>query len=134
MLPEAASPYVLNNNRHNSTRYKVFIYVQALRVHVDQTPESAANRVKRHVPELAEELLEHRYQIINLWRPISHPAMESPLAVCDYRSIDLEKDLVPTDLRYPNQKREIFTVNYNPAHKWKYLKGMTPEEAILFKW
>lgn len=108
--------------------------LQALRVHVDQTPEAATNRVKRHVPELAEELLKHRYQIINLWRPISHPAVESPLAVCDYRSINWEQDLVPTTLRYPDRDGETFTVNYNPAHKWKYLKGITPEEAILIKW
>ncbi|KIJ45782.1 hypothetical protein M422DRAFT_250573 [Sphaerobolus stellatus SS14] len=105
----------------------------ALRAHVDQTPEAATNRVRRHAPELAGELLKHRYQIINLWRPISHPAFESPLAVCDYRSIDWDKDLTRTTLRYPDRDGETFTVNYNPNQKWKYLRGMTPEEALLIK-
>ncbi|KAK1227411.1 hypothetical protein PQX77_009596 [Marasmius sp. AFHP31] len=104
------------------------------RVHVDQTPKAAHNRVRRHVPEEeAEELLKHRFQIINLWRPISHPALDWPLAVCDYQSVNWEKDLVPTDLKYADKDGETFTVKYNPEHKWKYVRGLTPEEIILIK-
>lgn len=104
-----------------------------LRAHVDQSPEAAKNRVIRHIPELADELLKHRYQIVNLWRPISHPAIESPLALCDYRSVDWDHDLVPTTLRYPDRDGETLSVTFNPAHKWKYLRGMTPDEAVLIK-
>ncbi|KIJ43592.1 hypothetical protein M422DRAFT_30846, partial [Sphaerobolus stellatus SS14] len=103
------------------------------RVHVDQTPEAAANRVRRHAPDQATELLQHRYQIINLWRPISHTAEELPLALCDYRSINWDTDLVPTTLRYPDHDGETFTVKYNPNHKWKYLRNMTTEEVVLIK-
>ena len=43
-------------------------------VHVDQTKASATARVHRHLPVSdAPELLKHRFQIINLWRPINHP-------------------------------------------------------------
>ncbi|KIJ54030.1 hypothetical protein M422DRAFT_25018 [Sphaerobolus stellatus SS14] len=103
------------------------------KVHVDQTPGAAANRVRRHVPDDAAELLKHRYQIINIWRPISHPADESPLAVCDYRSLNRDTDLIPTILRFPTHDGETFGVNYSPNHKWKYLRGMTPEEVLLIK-
>ncbi|KAF9266183.1 hypothetical protein L218DRAFT_858584 [Marasmius fiardii PR-910] len=104
------------------------------RAHVDQTPLAAHNRVRRHLPAAeAEERLKHRFQIINLWRPISHPADDWPLAVCDFRSVNWEKDLVPVDLVYPDKVGETFGVNYNPEHKWKYLRGMTPEEFILIK-
>ncbi|KIJ58345.1 hypothetical protein HYDPIDRAFT_163373, partial [Hydnomerulius pinastri MD-312] len=42
-------------------------------VHVDQTPESATTRVHRHLPSTeAPSLVQKRFQIINLWRPISH--------------------------------------------------------------
>ncbi|KIJ54029.1 hypothetical protein M422DRAFT_154008 [Sphaerobolus stellatus SS14] len=102
-------------------------------VHVDQTPEAAANRVRRHAPDQAAELLKHRYQIINLWRPITHAAEEYPLALCDYRSINWDTDLVPTALRYPDRDGETFSVVYNPNHKWKYLRDMTTEEAVLIK-
>lgn len=104
------------------------------RVHVDQTPEAAAARVKRHAPELADELLKHRYQIINLWRPINNPAIEFPLALCDYRSVNWDRDLIPTTLKYPDRDGETFSVKYSPEHKWKYFRGMTTEEAVFIKW
>ncbi len=73
-------------------------------VHVDQTPQAAEIRVRRHLPEdEAAELLKGRYQIINIWRPIANPASDFPLAVIDYRSTKPE-DLVKIDLLYP--KRE----------------------------
>ena len=73
-------------------------------VHVDQTPSAAAARVRRHLPaEEAEELLKGRYQIINVWRPISHPATDFPLAVIDWRSTSPD-DFVPIDLLYPNRE------------------------------
>ncbi|GJJ11655.1 hypothetical protein Clacol_005891 [Clathrus columnatus] len=106
----------------------------ATRVHVDQTPKAAVNRVHRHLSEdLTPLLLKHRFQIINLWRPINHPAFDSPLALCDYRSINWEKDLVPTDFKYPDRVGETFNVNYNPQHKWKYQRGMRPDEVVFIK-
>ena len=49
-------------------------------------------------------------------------------------SIDPENDLVPSTLKYPDRDGETLAVNYNPAHRWKYLRGMTPDEAVLIKW
>lgn len=104
-------------------------------VHVDQTPKSSVARVHRHLPASdAPELLKHRFQIINLWRPISVPAYDWPLALCDFRSIDAKNDLEPVTLRYPDRDGETFGVKYNPDHKWKYVKGLTPEEFVLIKW
>ncbi|KAF8584676.1 hypothetical protein K439DRAFT_1633390 [Ramaria rubella] len=104
------------------------------RVHVDQTPASAARRVHMHAPEaLASELLKHRYQIINLWRPISHPAVDFPLALCDYRTVNWEKDLVPTLLKFGERDGETFSVKWNEAHRWKYVRGLSVEEGVLIK-
>ncbi|KAG2363237.1 hypothetical protein BDR07DRAFT_950973 [Suillus spraguei] len=106
----------------------------ATRVHVDQTPGAAIARVHRHLPPTeAPALLRRRFQIINLWRPISHPAEDWPLALCDFRSVDFEKELVPVALIYPDREGETFGVKYNPNHQWKYLKAMTPEEFVLIK-
>ncbi|KAI0081280.1 hypothetical protein K474DRAFT_1688750 [Panus rudis PR-1116 ss-1] len=103
-------------------------------VHVDQTPESSVARVHRHLPASdAPELLKHRFQIINLWRPIGKPALDWPLALCDYRSIDYKRDLVPLTLKYPDRDGETFGVKFNPSHRWKYVRGMTPEEFVLIK-
>jgi hypothetical protein len=104
-------------------------------VHVDQTPAATVARIHRHLPvEEAEERLKHRYQIINLWRPIRHSAYDRPLALCDFRSVDLERDCVPQTLRYPDRDGETWAVNHDVGHRWKYLKGMTPEELVLIKW
>lgn len=102
--------------------------------HVDQTPKSARDRVYRHVAEKADELVKHRFQIINLWRAIENPAVDWPLALCDFRSVQAEKDVVPVTLIYPERTGETYGVRFNPEHKWKYFHGATPEEAILIKW
>ncbi|THG95318.1 hypothetical protein EW145_g7979 [Phellinidium pouzarii] len=103
-------------------------------VHVDQTTASSIARVNRHLPpDDAEKLLQRRFQIINLWRPIGKPALDHPLALCDFRSIDVKRDLVSSTLRYPDRDGETFNVRHNPAHKWKYLRGMEPDEVVLIK-
>ena len=103
--------------------------------HVDQTTASAIARVHRHLPASdAPKLLERRFQIVNLWRPIANPAIDWPLALCDYRSVDPKKDTFPIALIYPDREGETMGVKYNENHKWKYLYGMTPEEIVLIKW
>jgi hypothetical protein len=102
--------------------------------HIDQTRKSAIARVHRHVPEAASELLNRRFQIINLWRPIDNPAVDWPLALCDFRTVDAENDVVPVALIYPDREGETYGVKHNPAQKWKYFHSVTPEEAILIKW
>ena len=84
--------------------------------------------------EQVPELLKHRYQIINLWRPIRHEAYDRPLALCDFRSIDIHRDLVAQTLKYPDRDGETWAVKHHEGHKWKYLKGMTPDELVLIKW
>ena len=132
-------------------------------VHVDQTPEAVAVRVRRHLPDEAEELLNSgkRYQLINVWRPIENPASDFPLAVVDWRSTT-PTDFVPVDLMYPKRsdsvmddddrgkeklpdeasyqsienyevKGETMGVAANDNHKFYYMKDMTPEEVMLLK-
>ena len=52
----------------------------ASQVHIEQTPDSAAARVRRHLPAAdVPVLLARRFQIINLWRPIGGEAWDWPL-------------------------------------------------------
>jgi len=72
-------------------------------VHVDQTATTFIAKVHRHLPAPdVPKLLERRFQIINLWRPIAVPAVDWPLALCDYRSFDLIKDKFPVALIFPS--------------------------------
>ncbi|KAF8218278.1 hypothetical protein K438DRAFT_1796615 [Mycena galopus ATCC 62051] len=102
--------------------------------HVDQTNKSSVDRVYRHLPaEDVPELLKHRFQIINLWRPISHPAVDWPLALCDFRSVDPVNDVVPIALKFPDREGETYEVKYNSNQRWTYFSGVTPDELILIK-
>ena len=78
-------------------------------------------------------LVERRFQIINLWRPISVPALEWPLALCDSRSVE-ENDVFNVTRIYAHRRGEAYSVKPNPNHQWKYVRGMTPDDIVLFKW
>ncbi|KAK7033328.1 hypothetical protein R3P38DRAFT_791436 [Favolaschia claudopus] len=102
--------------------------------HIDQTPKSAVDRVHRHLPaEDVPELLKHRFQIINLWRPINHKASDWPLTLCDFRSVDPAKDVLPVALVYPDRRGETYGVKYNANQRWTYFSDVSPDELILIK-
>ncbi|EPQ50922.1 hypothetical protein GLOTRDRAFT_24512, partial [Gloeophyllum trabeum ATCC 11539] len=107
----------------------------APQAHVDQSTAGAIARVHRHLPPAdAEAALRRRFQIINLWRPVKHAALDWPLAFCDYQSVDVEGgDVTPTELRRSDYTGETMAIKYNPQHKWKYLRAMEPDEFVLIK-
>ncbi|TLU73785.1 CmcJ/NvfI family oxidoreductase [Lichenicoccus roseus] len=102
------------------------------RVHVDQTLSSGPERVRRHLGAEAAALLDGRVQVINVWRPIRGPVLDSPLAVCDGSSL-APGDLVATDLVYPQHRGEVYSVRHNPGQRWHYLSRMMPDEVLLLK-
>ncbi len=102
------------------------------RVHIDHTARSGPQRVRDLLPDEADELLKGRVQVVNLWRPIKGPLLDSPLAVCDATTVALE-DLVPSDLVYPHRIGETYSVKFNPAHRWYYVPQMRTDEALLLK-
>jgi hypothetical protein len=104
----------------------------ALRVHVDYTENSGAQRVRDLLPDEATDLLAGRVQIINLWRPVRGPVLDTPLAIADARSVE-PTDLVPSDLVHRDRVGESYAVTFNPEHAWFYLSGMQRNEAFLFK-
>ena len=84
-------------------------------IHNDQTFVSGPRRVRDHLPPGdAEQLLQGRVAIVNLWRPIGDTVQSSPLALCDSRSIALN-DLVASDLVYPDKVGETYALVFNPA-------------------
>jgi hypothetical protein len=104
----------------------------AARAHVDQTVRSGPQRVRDIMGDQAEDLLRRRAAIINVWRPIAHPAVDWPLAVGDARSIAL-KDLIAQDLIFRHRTGEIYGVAYNPAQRWLHIPDLRPDEALLIK-
>jgi hypothetical protein len=102
------------------------------RVHNDYTEKSGPQRVRDLLGDEADELLQKRFAVINVWRPIRGPVQDSPLAVSDARSV-ADGDLVATDLIYPDRTGEIYYVKFNPEHKWFYAPAMRDDEVLLIK-
>lgn len=102
------------------------------RVHIDQTEKSATARVHQHLPEEAEKLLQGRYRIINIWRPLNGPVQASPLGFASSSSLK-DEDLIPIEHRYPDRTGETAGIRYNEGQKWHYLSGMKNNERLFLE-
>lgn len=109
--------------------------------HNDYTPQSGPRRAAEILAEAGRPAYGgHRMVLINLWRPIIGPVQDVPLAVCDARSA-APADFVPTDIHHfgeedleqPRHSGEIYSVRFNPAHRWYYASDMQPDEVLLLK-
>lgn len=99
------------------------------RVHNDYTERSGRRRLNMVLPDADPEV---PFLIVNFWRPVLHPAIDTPLAVCDARSVH-DEDWVETDIIYPDRRGEIYLVRYSPEHRWHYYPEMHPDEVLVFK-
>jgi hypothetical protein len=103
------------------------------RVHNDYTEWSGPQRVRDLLPaNEAEELLEHRFAVVQVWRPVRHPVQSAPLAIADARSLSVT-NFVPAERRYPDRVGEIYHITFNPDNVWYYFPKMQPSEALVFK-
>ncbi|HEY9699452.1 MAG TPA: CmcJ/NvfI family oxidoreductase [Trichocoleus sp.] len=105
-------------------------------VHNDFTTKSVYVRARKELVsrnwDNPDELLQQRFAVVNVWRPIVEPVQALPLAVCDAQSI-AATDWVPTDIVYRDRVGETYAVAYNPMHRWFYFPQMRRDEAILIK-
>jgi hypothetical protein len=102
------------------------------RVHNDYTEWSGPQRVRDLLPQEAESLLQRRFAIVQVWRPIRHPVESFPLAIADAQSLS-PADMVVTERRYPDRIGQTSAITYNPAHRWYWFPHMRPDEALVFK-
>jgi hypothetical protein len=102
------------------------------RAHNDYTEWSGPQRVRDILPNEAEELLKHRFAIIQVWRPIRYPVETHPLAIADARSVSFD-DFIISERRYPNRVGQTYAIAYNPKHKWFWFPRQARNEALVFK-
>ena len=126
----ASRVFVFDHNVRNATRPGMA--VPSRQVHNDHTVNSAPRRVRDHLGDDAEELLKHRFGIVNVWRPVRGPVLDSPLALCDARSFT-DDDLIASDLVYAHVRGETSRVAYNPKHRWYYFSEMQTDEVLLIR-
>jgi hypothetical protein len=102
--------------------------------HIDITDGTAAGFAKASAP--ADRLI-RRHAHFNVWRAISAPPQDVPLAVCDARSVE-PNDLIIADAVFdepgkPEWSFEGWVVAHNPAHRWHWFSNLTRDEALVFK-
>lgn len=101
-------------------------------IHNDYTDASARKRLHDVLPDEADNRLQRRFAIINLWRSIAGPVLTTPLALCDASSVR-DTDLVATERRAKDRVGELQLVTYNPDHRWFWYSALTTAEAVLIK-
>ena len=71
-----------------------------------------------------------------MWRSLGNdPITNKPLVICDYQSIDIDKDLRPLLVRRALHNYSAYTLSLNQkdAHQWYYLSQMRSDETFIFK-
>lgn len=102
------------------------------RIHNDYTEGSGRLRLGRVLTDPAQAAAVGRYGIVNIWRSIRGPVLDTPLALCDARSVNAT-DLVAAEIRYPTRTGELYLATHNPRHRWWYASAIDRHEALVFK-
>ncbi|TKX21865.1 hypothetical protein C1H76_5960 [Elsinoe australis] len=102
------------------------------RVHIDQTPKAAYERVRRHMGPEADELAKGRVRIVNVWRPLNGAVVTNPLGVAASDSVP-DEAVVPVQHRYPDRVGETAGIQNVGEQEWWYWSGMGDGERILLQ-
>jgi hypothetical protein len=119
------SPEVGNHNNSQPARFS----------HIDASDARARLTAEQLKPKDIGRPI-RRFTQFNIWRAISPPPQDIPLAVCDARSV-APGDLVLADAVFdhhgvPEWSAESTLVRANKAHRWAYFSGMNRDEALVF--
>jgi hypothetical protein len=102
--------------------------------HVDVSDATAAAFAQRAAPP-GRALA--RFVHYNVWRALSPPPQDVPLAVCDARSV-AAADLIVADAVFdspgkPEWSFEGLVLAHAAAHRWHWFPDMHRDEALVFK-
>ena len=104
-------------------------------VHNDYTARSGIKRLRDHFandPSEADDLLQRRFSIINVWRSIAGPIFNHALVLCDAESLAPD-DLFSVERRAEERTGELQVALHNPEQRWFNFPEMQMNEALLFK-
>ena len=104
-------------------------------VHIDAS-DAAAKSFNSQIEAPEGRRLKRAVQY-NVWRSITQPPQDVPLAVCEAGSVD-PKDFVFADALFDRNGEilgsfESVLLKYNPKQRWAFFANMRPDEALIFK-
>ncbi|HXA92196.1 MAG TPA: CmcJ/NvfI family oxidoreductase [Steroidobacteraceae bacterium] len=130
-----ATPFVRFGERSELSG-KLKNSVPARFVHIDYSDARGKATAEQVFAGLEQDWTFWRFVHYNIWRVLTPPPQDIPLAVCDARSLQAG-DIVPALAVFdfpgvPERTAESYVLRYNPAHHWHYFRDMTPDEALIF--
>ena len=133
-LVVVSSPGVLRFSERSASSGALDNSRPARFAHVDISDATAAAFALRAAP--ADRKLA-RFAHFNIWRVISPPPQDVPLAVCHAGSIS-PRDLILADAVFdtpgkPEWSFEGLVFAHDPSHRWHWYSDMTRDEALVFK-
>jgi hypothetical protein len=113
---------------HNNSRPARF-------VHVDVSDVTAESFYARSRPDNGRAV--RRAAQYNVWRVLTPPPQDVPLAVCDARSLTAG-DFIAADAMFDKDGAIVFAfeawlLRHNANQRWAYFSSMNPAEALIFK-
>jgi hypothetical protein len=119
----------LERQRHKKIRETAEI------VHNDYTARSGVKRLRDHFaddPDEADELLQGRFAIVNVWRSIAGSVRNHHLTFCDATTVRPD-DLVSVERQAEERIGEIQVALFDPGQRWYYFPELQVNEALLIK-
>jgi hypothetical protein len=103
--------------------------------HIDVSDDTAAGFYEQSRPDNGRKV--RRSAQYNVWRVLSQPPQDVPLAICDARTLSCE-DLITADALFDRDGEivwsfEALLIRHNPRQSWAYFSEMRPDEALIFK-
>ena len=102
-------------------------------VHLDKSREAALP----FIASLADEDTRRRFprvKIYNVWRAITPPPQDVPLALCDRRTVDQSDSVVGRTIEssHPDGVAYLTSV-HNPSQQWYYFPELDRNQALVFQ-
>ena len=117
----ARSPAQFDSVACNATRFAEGKAKEpVLRVHNDYTYRSAPKRVRDLLGDEADELLRHRFAIVNVWRPIRGPVLDSLLGAVRCRQLYRCRSGSERSRLSRSGRRDHVGAVQPDAHRWYY--------------
>ncbi len=129
-----SSPGVLRFSERSALAGKLDNSLPARFAHVDVSDATAAEFAARSAPPGKTV---RRFAHYNVWRVISSPPQDVPLAVCAAGSFSTD-DLIAADAVFdmvgqPDWSFEGHVFAHHPEHRWHWFSDMNRDEALIFK-
>lgn len=107
--------------------------------HGDYHPAWGEATLRKVMPSSeAESRLGRRYAMFNMWRTVSPPPQDFPLALCDPRSVAAQDKQtwtvsIPTEGYEEPVVWDTLVLRHNPDHRWFYCSDMTETDVLIFR-